>query len=72
MQRIILASMACCLAPIIVFAQNVGVGTNSPIEKLHVQGNIKADTIKPNVLKLSSNAGEGKVLTSDGNGNAVC
>ena len=51
-------------------AQNVGVGTNAPIEKLHVAGNIKVDTVKPNVLKVTANAGSGKVLTSDAAGNA--
>ncbi len=51
-------------------AQNVGIGTNSPAEKLHVTGNIKADTVKPNAIKLLPNAGSGKVLTSDGSGNA--
>jgi hypothetical protein len=51
-------------------AQNVGIGTASPVEKLHVAGNIKADTAKPNVLKITPNAGAGKILTSDANGNA--
>jgi hypothetical protein len=52
------------------FSQNVGIGTTSPSEKLHVIGNIKGDTIKPNSIKLSPNAGNGKILTSDANGNA--
>ncbi len=54
----------------ISFSQNIGIGTNSPIEKLHVAGNIKADTIKPNALKLIPNAGVGKILISDSMGNA--
>ncbi len=51
-------------------AQNVGIGITTPAEKLHVAGNIKADTIKPSVLKVATNAGTGKVLTSDATGNA--
>lgn len=52
------------------FAQNVGIGTTRPTEKLHVAGNVKADTIKPSAIKFTPNAGEGKVLTSDATGNA--
>ncbi len=50
--------------------QNVGIGTTAPTEKLQVTGNIKADTVKPNAIKLTPNAGNGRVLTSDANGNA--
>ena len=53
-----------------LFAQNVGIGISSPTEKLHVAGNIKGDTVKPNVIKLTPNAGSGKILTSDATGNA--
>lgn len=52
------------------FAQNVGIGTALPVEKLHVAGNIKADTLKPNAVKITANAGIGKLLTSDAAGNA--
>lgn len=53
-----------------LFGQNVGIGIITPAEKLHVAGNIKADTMKPSVLKVAANAGAGKVLTSDATGNA--
>ncbi len=52
------------------FAQNIGIGTTRPAEKLHVAGNVKVDTIKPASIKFTPNAGEGKVLTSDAAGNA--
>ncbi|MGB3005714.1 MAG: FG-GAP repeat protein [Chitinophagaceae bacterium] len=51
-------------------AQNVGIGTTVPLQKLHVAGNIKADTLIPNAVKLIPNAGVGKILTSDDEGNA--
>jgi hypothetical protein len=49
---------------------DVGIGTVSPAEKLHVVGNLKADTIKPGAVKFTPNAGNGKILTSDATGNA--
>lgn len=51
-------------------SQNTGIGTITPGEKLHVAGNVKADTVKPNALKLTANAGATKILTSDATGNA--
>ncbi|MGB3078704.1 MAG: FG-GAP repeat protein [Saprospiraceae bacterium] len=55
---------------ILITAQNVGIGTITPTEKLDVDGNVKADTLKPNAFKFLPNAGAGKILTSDGIGNA--
>ena len=57
-------------AMLMAFSQNVGIGTTAPAEKLHVAGNIKGDTVKPNAIKFFPNAGNGKVLTSDATGNA--
>ncbi|MBK9983568.1 MAG: hypothetical protein IPP15_14480 [Saprospiraceae bacterium] len=54
----------------IILAQNIGIGTITPVEKLDVNGNIKSDTLKPNALQLLPNAGAGKILTSDVTGNA--
>lgn len=54
-----------------IYAQKVGIGTNSPSEKLEVIGNIKADTLKPGALKITPNAAFRKVLTSDASGNAT-
>lgn len=54
-----------------LLAQNVGIGTNAPSEKLHVVGNARADTLKTNGLRITPNAGAGKVLTSDAAGNAT-
>ncbi|MGF2411759.1 hypothetical protein [Ferruginibacter sp.] len=48
----------------------LGIGATNPSTRLDVNGNIKADTIKPNAIKFTNNAADGKVLTSDASGNA--
>lgn len=58
------------LLPHFLPAQNIGINTSTPTEKLHVAGNIKVDTIKPAAFKLTTGAGAGKLLTSDAIGNA--
>lgn len=59
------------MLPIKVLCQKIGIGTAAPTEKLHVAGNIKADTMKLTAIKISSNAAVGKVLTSDASGNGT-
>lgn len=48
---------------------NVGIGVPAPIEKLEVWGNIKADALIGLGLQITPNAGAGKVMMSDANGN---
>ncbi len=70
MKRASILSVGVIIITQYVVAQNVGVGTNTPVEKLHVAGNLKADTIKPTAIKFVPNAGNGKLLISDAEGNA--
>ena len=67
--RILLSFLCLIFISTSIFSQNVGIGTSSPTEKLHVNGNIKVDTLKSDNIKMTSNAAEGKVLTSDASGN---
>ncbi len=50
---------------------NVGIGKTFPLEKLDVNGDLRADTILPVAIRMTPNAGDGKVLTSDASGNAT-
>jgi hypothetical protein len=50
---------------------NVGIGKTIPLEKLDVNGDLKADTILPTAIRMTPNAGDGKVLTSDALGNGT-
>jgi hypothetical protein len=69
--KITIAISLICYSAVVVNAQRVGIGTTTPSEKLHVVGNIKADTLKPGAIRFSPDAGSGKVLTSDADGNAA-
>jgi FG-GAP repeat len=68
--KITLLLLSCICFFTVARTQNVGIGTITPAEKLHVAGNIKVDTVKPNAVKFTPNAGTGKILTSDAAGNA--
>jgi hypothetical protein len=68
----IITAVVCMIFINIAIAQNkVGIGTNSPAEKLHANGNIKTDTIKSSAIKFMPDAGVGKILSSDFAGNAI-
>jgi len=67
----LLFTLLLAAASISTQAQNVGIGNTNPTEKLEVTGNVKADTLKTAALKLTTNAGAGKILTSDAAGNAT-
>ena len=70
MKKIILMLFVFCASKN-MFAQNVGIGTVTPTEKLQVIGNIKSDTLKPNALQMNVNVANGKILTSDAIGNGT-
>lgn len=54
-----------CGIPVLLFSQNVGIGTDTPSEKLDVSGNVNLT----GALKVNGNAGSpGSVLTSTGTG----
>ncbi len=56
------------MTPSFLFAQNVGIGTNTPTEKLHVNGNINVTgTIKANGVAGLNN----QVLRTNSSGNLV-
>ena len=52
-------------------SSNIGIGTTNPTVKLEVNGDFKATTLLPFAIKMTPNAGTGKVLTSDASGNGT-
>lgn len=58
-----LSFLACLVFSINAMSQNVGIGTNTPSEKLEVNGNIK---ITGNINLNGNTGAEGQVLTSQG------
>jgi hypothetical protein len=71
MKKLLAAIVTLLFLSLYANAQNVGIDVNSPVEKLEVNGNIKADTLKPRAIKFTPNAGQGKILISDASGNAA-
>ncbi|HEV7782892.1 MAG TPA: FG-GAP repeat protein [Chitinophagaceae bacterium] len=69
MRKVLIVTAGTIFMNMVCAAQNVGIGTSSPTEKLQVNGNTRTDTIKSNAIQLAPNAGTGKVLTSDATGN---
>lgn len=66
--RIIYLTIACLISmPQLLQAQNVGIGTATPTEKLDVNGNVK---ISGTIQIEGGTPGAGKVLTSSSNGTA--
>jgi hypothetical protein len=49
---------------------NIGIGTATPAAKLDVSGNVRVGSLSTSGLSVTTNPGEGRVLTSDAVGNA--
>ena len=58
-----LSFLACLVFSINAMSQNVGIGSNTPSEKLEVNGNIK---ISGNINMNGNTGREGQVLISEG------
>lgn len=76
----ILLTLSALLIADVVLAQNVGIGTNTPTEKLHVQGGARITSLSGGGYRLVSSSPTGvlanvadglagQVLTTDGAGN---
>ncbi|HZV69919.1 MAG TPA: hypothetical protein VFG10_10260 [Saprospiraceae bacterium] len=59
--------------PLLFFAQNVGIGTTLPTEKLDIAGNLRVDTLKPAIIGsnedddvIGSNQGSASIYQFDG------
>lgn len=64
-RRFLIAALTCLILVGCVSAQNVGIGTSTPLQKLHVNGNLRFD----GALMPNGNPGTtGQVLISQGAG----
>lgn len=64
-QRFLIAALTCFIVVGYASAQNVGIGTSTPLQKLHVNGNLRFD----GALMPNGNPGNsGQVLISQGAG----
>lgn len=71
MKKVVVTVASICIA-VFSFAQNVGIGTTSPQQRLHVAGNIRVDALAgtAGILKYNSN-GDLVPLSNSGNTNEV-
>jgi len=69
---VILASIS-LFVPAVINGQNVGIGTTTPLEKLHVNGNVRIDSLgsSGDGLIITNNDGKLNTLTFSGNSDQV-